>query len=103
VYPSFEAHQQSTEKPMNAINQVELARKLGVSRQYIQAIFSGKVPVGARMAKRLEEATCVNRLSWMYPDEYPNPFIMNGSLGTTLTGESDGKSRAESLPQLPTD
>ena len=75
MYPSFEGNSFYQEEEVNAINQVELAKKLGVSRQYIQGIFSGKVPVGARMAKRLEEATCVNRLAWMYPEEFPNPFL----------------------------
>ena len=60
---------------MNTVNQTELAKKLGVSRQYVASVLSGKIRVGANMAKKLEEATCVNRLAWMYPDEYPNPMV----------------------------
>jgi hypothetical protein len=70
------------ESKLNAINQTELAKKLGVSRQYIQAVFSRKMPVGAKMAKKLEEVTCVNRLAWLYPEEYPNPFFVETKSGS---------------------
>jgi transcriptional regulator with XRE-family HTH domain len=53
----------------------EIARRLRVSRQAINAYFQGHLTPGPRMAKKLEAVTGIPRLSWMYPDEYHNPLI----------------------------
>ena len=55
--------------------QAELAKKLGTSKQYLSAILTGRTRVGADMAKKLEKATGIPRLSWIYPSEYHNPMI----------------------------
>ncbi len=64
-------------KPDMRGQQAELARKLGVTRQCVNEIFTGKRIPGSKMAKRLESVTGVPRAVWMYPDEYPdaNPLL----------------------------
>lgn len=47
------------------VTQTELARRLGKSRQFIQAIESGKTNVSLEMAKRIAEAL----------DHFPEPFV----------------------------
>ena len=47
------------------MTQVELARRIGKSKQFISAIESGKANISFAMAKRLAEAL----------DHFPEPFI----------------------------
>jgi transcriptional regulator with XRE-family HTH domain len=55
--------------------QSDLARRMGITRQAVSEIFTGKRIPGGKMAKRLEEATGVPHSCWLYPDIYPNPLI----------------------------
>jgi hypothetical protein len=55
--------------------QTELAKALGVSRQRVNEMFTGKIGIGRKMSVRLERLTGIPRMSWMFPDEYANPMI----------------------------
>jgi transcriptional regulator with XRE-family HTH domain len=57
----------------------EVARRLDVDPSHICRIFSNKSRPGPELARKLEEVTGVKRLAWLYPDEYPNPFIMQNN------------------------
>lgn len=61
--------------PHNRGYQSEIAKLLNVSRQRINDIFTGKIGVGKKMAKRLEVATGIPVLSWLYPETYHNPLV----------------------------
>jgi hypothetical protein len=52
-----------------------LARQVNITRQHLDFILAGKRRPGANLAARLEKMTGVPRLSWLYPDEYPNPLL----------------------------
>lgn len=53
----------------------DLARAVGCTERFIHLIWSGKKKPGLEMAKRLEKATGVPRLAWLYPDEFDNPYV----------------------------
>lgn len=55
--------------------QADLARRMGISRQAVHEILSGKRVPGYRMAVKLERATGVPRLAWMDPNQYHNPLL----------------------------
>lgn len=55
--------------------QADLARKMGMSRQAISIYLSGNRIPGPQMAKKLEQATGISRLAWMYPEEHDNPML----------------------------
>ena len=57
------------------LTQVEIAQKIGTTRQAVQAYLSGNRRAGPRMAKKLEKATGIDRLAWMYPGEMDNPYL----------------------------
>lgn len=59
--------------------QADLARRMGITRQAVCIYLSGKRTPGRRMAKKLEEATGIPRLSWMYPETYHNPLLPDRS------------------------
>jgi plasmid maintenance system antidote protein VapI len=56
-------------------SQTDLAKSLGVSRQRINEMLSGKVGIGKRMALRLEQETGVPVLCWLYPETHRNPYL----------------------------
>jgi plasmid maintenance system antidote protein VapI len=62
--------------------QSEIAGQLNVSRQRVNDMFTGKIGIGKKMATRLEAVTGIPRLSWMYPEEHPNPLIKRNGNGT---------------------
>jgi|GEM_PF-5405513 plasmid maintenance system antidote protein VapI len=77
--------------------QADLARRMGITRQAVSIILSGKVSIGKKMAKRLEEATGIPRLSWLYPETYHNPMLSDRNSPTPKeTTQDEGK---ESWPQ----
>ena len=52
-----------------------LARKVGVSVKHIWSILNGKSNPSPELAKKLEQVTGISRLCWLYPEEFPNPYI----------------------------
>jgi transcriptional regulator with XRE-family HTH domain len=56
----------------------EIANKTGSAVSTISEIFSGKKRPSPQLAKKLEAATGIGRFHWLYPAEYPNPFILGG-------------------------
>ena len=59
----------------------ELARRLGVNRNYLYDIMRGDRIPGRDLARRLAEETETNVLCWLFPDKYPNPLIKNAERG----------------------
>lgn len=57
------------------ISQSDIARRMGMTRQAVNAYLTGKRRAGPRMAKKLEEATGIARNAWLYPDEHHNPLL----------------------------
>jgi len=64
---------------MKRIKQTELAKMVGVSPTFIGYVLAGKCRPGLSVAKKLEEATGINRLAWLYPDEHKNPMMRAAS------------------------
>lgn len=57
------------------LKQVEIAKKLEISPQHLNDILRGRKSPSPKLAAKLETVTGVGRFHWLYPDEYPNPFI----------------------------
>lgn len=68
-------------KPKKRGEQSDLARRLGISRQAVHEILSGKRVPGYKMATKLERATGIPRLAWMDPDEFHNPYLKKNGNG----------------------
>lgn len=67
-----------TSAPVNQkvyTSQSDIARRMGMTRQAVNAYLTGKRRPGPGMAKKLEEATGIERAAWMYPDEHHNPML----------------------------
>ena len=62
--------------------QQQIAELVGVTQPMISDILSGKKRPSPATAKALEQATGVGRLSWLYPDEYPNPLLKANHVNT---------------------
>lgn len=53
----------------------ELAEATGLSREYLRLVIYGwKIP-SPSTAVKLEKVTGVERLAWLFPDEYDNPLL----------------------------
>ncbi|MFV0422217.1 helix-turn-helix domain-containing protein [Oleidesulfovibrio sp.] len=52
------------------MTQIEIAKKTGLAQSFISSILRGVRRASPKAAARLEEATGVHRLFWMYPGEY---------------------------------
>lgn len=52
-----------------------IAEQIGVSNSYISKIFSGDKFPSPHIAKKLEAVTGIDRLAWLYPGEYENPYV----------------------------
>jgi len=61
------------------MRQSEIAIKVNVTRQTIHNIFKGRRRPSPELAKKLEQVTGVPRLCWLYPDEFPNPYIKDST------------------------
>jgi hypothetical protein len=48
-----------------------------ISRRYLDYILSRKRRPSPDLAKDLEQATGIDRRSWLWPDEFPNPYLVN--------------------------
>jgi transcriptional regulator with XRE-family HTH domain len=57
------------------MKQNSIAVRAVISEQFLSNILAGKRRPSPEIAARLEKATGINRLAWLYPDEYPNPMI----------------------------
>jgi plasmid maintenance system antidote protein VapI len=55
--------------------QAKVARELNISAQHMNDIIKGRKRPSLQLAAKLEEATGISRLSWLYPDESHNPLI----------------------------
>ncbi len=58
------------------LSRSELARKIGVTYQYISYITKGERVPSPGMAEQLEKATGVRREAWVWPAKYGNPYIV---------------------------
>jgi len=63
------------------ITQVEFARKIGISRQFLVYLLNGSRHPSPKLAKRIEEATGgkVTVLELLFPEDYPSPFIKDSN------------------------
>lgn len=50
--------------------QTQIAAECGASQSYVCEILNGNKTPSADMARRLEKATGISRLHWMYPNEF---------------------------------
>lgn len=53
----------------------EIAKKTGKTLRMIDYIINGERRPSANLAKKLEKLTGVPRSAWLWPQEYPNPYI----------------------------
>lgn len=56
-------------------NVTKLAEKVNASKPFIFRVLTGQRSPSPKMAARLEKATGIPRLAWLYPDEFENPMI----------------------------
>jgi len=72
----------------------ELAVKVGRHPTTVFRWLRGTLKVQPEDAKKLEVITGIGRLSWLYPDEFHNPYIPRAAFplhvhpGKTQNGES---------------
>lgn len=57
------------------IKQRTIAKTAGITESLLSLILNGKRRATPSVAAKLEAATGIKRLSWLYPDEYGNPMI----------------------------
>jgi plasmid maintenance system antidote protein VapI len=57
------------------MTQTEISNALGVSRQRVNEMFTGKVGIGKKMALRLEKITGIPVEAWIFPDRHENPYL----------------------------
>lgn len=57
------------------LSRTELARKIGVTYQYISYILKRERIPSPGMAEQLEKATGIKREAWVWPEKYGNPYI----------------------------
>jgi plasmid maintenance system antidote protein VapI len=60
---------------MMKVDMNKLARQVGVSVKHIWCILNCKSRPSPNLAKKLEQVTGISRLCWLYPEEYPNPYV----------------------------
>jgi len=53
-----------------------LAKKIGCTVDMLYKHKRGDITMSKTMAKKAERATRIDRLKWMYPKEYGNPWVM---------------------------
>lgn len=58
------------------MNSAELARRTNKTRKYFDYILCGKRRPSPGLAKELETITGIDRRAWLWPDEFPNPLLM---------------------------
>lgn len=75
------------------LSQKELARKIGVTQQYISFITNGKRTPSPGMAAQLEKATGIKREAWVWPAKYGNPYIQKNQ--AEKEGREDGKKQTQ--------
>lgn len=59
----------------NPIRQRTIAKTAGIPESLLSLILNGKRKATPTVAAKLEKATGIKRLCWLYPDEYQNPLI----------------------------
>ena len=59
-------------KPMD---KEKIVTEVGITLSMLNMIFAGKAKPSPRVARLLEKATKIDRLAWLYPEEYPNEHI----------------------------
>ncbi len=52
------------------MTQVEISKKTGLAQSFISSILRGMRRASPKAAARLEAATGIHRLFWLYPGEY---------------------------------
>lgn len=55
--------------------QIKLARKVGVSGTFIGLVLKRRCRPSPATAAKLEAATGIDRLAWLYPDDFRNELI----------------------------
>jgi len=66
----------------------KIKRVVPVHYDTIAKILRGDRHPSPELAKKLEQATGVHRLCWLYPDEYPNPYIKPNNRNKTKQGQN---------------
>ena len=62
-------------KPMKHGEQKALAKKIGVSPQHLNCVLRGRKKPSPELAEKLEQNLGVDRRSWFWPSEFPNPYL----------------------------
>jgi hypothetical protein len=55
---------------------IVLQLKTRITQRYLDYILSRKRRPSTNLAKDLEEVTGVDRRCWLWPDEFPNPYLV---------------------------
>lgn len=63
------------EGEMDLLTDTQIAEKLSVNPSTVFRWRRQIRGISPDMAVALEKATGINRLAWLYPKEYPNPYI----------------------------
>ncbi len=53
----------------------ELARKTGKTKKHMEYLLTKKRRASPELARLLEEITGIDRRAWIWPEEFPNPFL----------------------------
>jgi transcriptional regulator with XRE-family HTH domain len=72
------------------IRQIHIKTKAfrSVSYDAIAKILRGDRRPSPELAKALEKATGIPRLCWLYPEEFPNPYLKNTSSKKNKRGQN---------------
>ncbi len=62
-----------------------LAEKIGVRPSYLNDILKRRRSCSARLAAVLEVATGIDRRAWLYPEEFPNPFLVKKEANLSMS------------------
>jgi transcriptional regulator with XRE-family HTH domain len=65
----------------------EMARKVGITTQFMWSITKGLRKPSATVAEKLEKATGIDRRAWLYPDEFHNPMISRAEASTSAVNQ----------------
>lgn len=56
-----------------------LSQKMNRHQSTISRWLSGTRSISAKDAVKLEQITGIDRRAWLWPDEFPNPMLKNGT------------------------
>lgn len=59
------------------MNRAEIAKTAEISLRHFDYILRRERRASPDVAKRLEKTLGIDRRAWVWPDEFPNPFLKN--------------------------